>query len=58
MKVGDEEYMKARDAFMKEEYHKDPQKPNGMAGHWGWFLKKERELKEKLRAEGKLDETL
>lgn len=56
MKIGDEEYLKVRDAFMKEEYQKEPQKPSGMIGTWGWYLKKERELHVKLRAEGKLDE--
>ena len=46
--------MKLRDAYMKEEYDKNPQKPNGMYGHMGWFAKKEREFEAKLRAEGKI----
>lgn len=56
MKIGDDEYMKVRSAFMKEEYDKEPQKPNGMYGHWGWFVKKERELQTLLREQGKLEE--
>lgn len=31
--------------FIKQEYAKEPQKPNGMIGTWGWYLKKEREYK-------------
>ena len=54
MNIGDEEYLKLRDAYMKEEYDKNPKKPkpNGMYGHMGWFAVKEREFREKLRAEG------
>jgi hypothetical protein len=47
-----EEYIKARDVFMKEQYNKEPQKPNGMFGHWGWYLKKEREFKKLLETQG------
>ena len=54
MKIGDAEYLKLRDAYMKEEYDKNPQKPNGMLGTMGWFSKKEREFQDKLRAEGKI----
>lgn len=55
MKIGDEEYLILRDQFMKEEYEKEPQKPNGMFGHWGWYLKKEREFHSMLREQGKLE---
>jgi len=55
MKIGDEEYLKLRDAFMKEEFDKNPQKPNGMFGTQGWYIKKEREFREKLEKEGKLE---
>jgi hypothetical protein len=47
-----EEYETARDAYFKEEYVKEPQKPNGMFGHWGWYLKKEREFKQLLEQQG------
>lgn len=55
MKIGDDEYLKLRDAFMKEEYMKEPQKPSGMYGHWGWYIKKEREFNSMLREQGKLE---
>jgi len=55
MKIGDEEYLKLRDAFMKEEFDKNPQKPNGMFGTQGWYIKKEREFREKLEKEGKIE---
>jgi hypothetical protein len=54
MKIGDVEYLKLRNEYMSEQYKKEPQKPNGMYGHMGWFAVKEREFEAKLRAEGKL----
>jgi hypothetical protein len=56
MKIGDEEYLRLRDVFMKEEFNKDIQKPSGMIGNWGWFVKKEREFQSQLREQGKLKE--
>lgn len=39
---------------MKEQFDKESQKPDGMYGCWAWFIKKERELQEQLREQGKL----
>ena len=55
MREDDKEYLAARDKWMKEEYEKAPQKPNGMFGHMGWFAVKSREFKEKLTKEGLLN---
>ena len=54
MEIGDEEYIKLRDKFMKEEFDKEPQKPNTMLGTWGWYRRKEEEFIKKLQEEKKL----
>ena len=56
MKIGDDEYNKIRVEFFKEEYSKMDAKPVGLCGNWSWYLKKEKELQEKLREENRLDE--
>ena len=54
MEIGDEEYIKLRDKFMKEEFDKEPQKPNTMLGRWGWYRRKDEEFIKKLQEEKKL----
>lgn len=44
-----DEYEAAKNAWMKKEFDKDPQKPSGMIGTWGWYLKKEKEFNETLK---------
>ena len=56
MKIGDEEYIKTRVEFFKEEYNKLGSKPIGLCGHWSWYLEKEKELQAKLREENRIDE--
>lgn len=56
MKIGDEEYVEIRKKFFKEEYDKLENKPTGLCGNWSWYLRKEKELQEKLREENRLDE--
>ena len=55
MKISEEDYTKQFNAFMKDEYNRLKVKPNGMYGQMGFFKVKEREFKDKLRAEGKLE---
>lgn len=44
MNTEKDSYKKELDSFMKEEYSKEPQKPNGMFGHWGWYAVKKRKF--------------
>jgi hypothetical protein len=52
MKMSKEDYMEQFNAFMKDEYDNLQIKPNGMYGTMAFFKVKEREFKDKLRAEG------
>lgn len=54
MKIGDAEYKKLLDEFLKEQYKSLNPKPNGMMGHWGFQAVKTREFKEKMIKEGRV----
>jgi len=52
MKISDAEFNKRLELYVREEYNKAPIKPNGMYGTMAFSKVKEREFREKLRAEG------
>ena len=52
--INDDEFMRLRDKFMKDEFDREPQKPNTMLGTWGWYRRKEDEFIKKLQEEKKL----
>ena len=55
MKIGDDEYKKLEDEFLKEQYKLQDPKPVGMMGHWGFHAVKKREFKDKMIKEGRVE---
>lgn len=58
MKIGDVEYKKLLDEYLKEQYNSLERKPNGMMGHWAFQAVKTREFKEKMIQEGRVSENV
>ena len=54
MKIGDDEYKKLLDEYVKEQLRLQEPKPNGMFGLWGFQATKTREFKEKMIKEGRV----
>lgn len=55
MKIGDDEYKRLLEEYIKEQYNLQDPKPNGMMGHWGFHAVKSREFKERMIKEGRVD---
>ncbi len=54
MKIGDDDYKKLLDEYIKEQLKLQEPKPNGMFGCWGFHAAKTREFKEKMIKEGRV----
>ncbi len=52
MKLDKNDYKNKLEEYYREQYNTTPHKPEGMYGTMAFFKVKEREFKDKLRAEG------
>ncbi len=49
MQMDTDEYEERRTQYWRKSYNEEKVKPNGMAGHWGYRLRKENEFDEIIR---------
>lgn len=56
MKIGDDEYNAKLKQWLKEEYDRIENKPQGFYGNWAFSAQKTKEFIQLMRMEGKLEE--
>lgn len=58
MKIGDAEYKKLLDQYIKEQRNSAVVKPVGMMGNWAFHSMKSKEFEAKMIREGKVSENV